>query len=389
MFSSRLPGDLSPNALARLRASSAEVPYDLTASDPTRSGVAYPAGLLAPLADPRGLRYRPDPLGLVEARQAVARIYTARGLAVDPERVVLTASSSEAYSLLFKVLGDPGDAVLLPQPSYPLFAHLAALDGLQARPYRLVPEDGWQPDCTEPFDPRARLLLVVHPNNPTGTFVAPEVLAALDRRCAAADVALVVDEVFLDYPLDGTPRRSALAGSHDALTFVLGGLSKSCGLPQLKLSWVVLAGPTDRVERAVERLEFAADQYLSVATPVQLALPRLLTAGAEVRHALAERCHANLATLRERVARRSIVSLVVPEGGWSAVLRLPASVDEERFACDLLEHHGVAVHPGAPFGFPRPGYFVLSLLPRPEIFAAGIERLLTAAAGALADPGCN
>ncbi len=388
VFSRRVPSDLRPNALAERRRR-APAPFDLTVSNPTACGIPYPEDLLAPLSRPSGLLYRPDPSGIEAARGAVAADYRRRAAEVDPRRIVLTASSSEAYSFLFKLLCDPGDAVLVPVPSYPLFEHLAALDGVRAVPYLLDPADGFRPALDGPLPGRVRAVIAVHPNNPTGSFLDARGAEDLREACRGAGAALIVDEVFLDYPLSRPDPPPTLAAETDVLTFALGGLSKSVGLPQLKLSWIVASGPAPVVEEALSRLEFLADNYLSVATPVQLALPLLLSAGAAVRRAIRERCLANLGVLSRAVSAVPALAAPPPEGGWSALVRFPAVVAEERLALDLLERDGVAVHPGYFFDFPSEGWLVVSLLPDPETFAAGASRLVARIASHLdgAGPG--
>ncbi len=363
------------------------MPYDLTLSNPTTVGLPYPRGLLGPLGDPHGLRYRPQPRGLESARRAVARELARHGATVDPDRIVLTASTSEAYTFLFKLLCAPGDAVLVPTPSYPLLEQLAGVEAVAARPYHLDADTGWRVDLDELSAAPAtvRAVIVVHPNNPTGSFVHPDDADALEALCARRGWALVADEVFLDYPLDGgAGADTTFAGRHRALTFTLGGLSKSVGLPQLKLAWIAASGPRRQVGPALDRLDYIADTFLSVATPVQLALPRLLRRGAAVRQAIRARCRANLRTLRRLV--REVPAIDVPPvgGGWSAVLRYPAVIGEEELALELLRRDRVAVHPGYFFDFPRDGVVVLSLLPRPASFRAGVARLLARLAGRLA-----
>ncbi len=377
MFSGRVPRDLRPNRISEVLRRLGTPPFDLTLSNPTRCGIAYPDGLLAPLADPAGLVYRPDPRGLRSARVAVASEYRRHGAEVDPDRIILTASTSEAYAFLFKLLCEPGQAVLTPTPSYPLFEHLAAVEGVRVRPYRLDPEAGWRLEVADLAGAGSdvQAAVVVHPNNPTGSWVHPADGQRLAELCAECSWALVVDEVFLDYPLAGAPATS-FAGQSAALTFALGGLSKSVGLPQLKLAWIAVGGPPALVAAALERLEFIADTFLSVATPVQLALGELLATGAGVRSAIVSRCRANLAALRAAVAAHPAVTVLSPDGGWSAVLRIPAVVAEEDLVVTLLERDGVAVHPGFFFDFPRDGYLVVSLLPPPATFAAGVEVLL-------------
>ncbi len=374
MFSRRVPLDLRPNAIAEAAKLRGGCPFDLTVSNPTAVGVEYPKDLLTALADPDSLAYRPDPKGLRSARETVADSYVARGVPVGPERVVLCASTSEAYGLLFRLLCDPGDAVLVPVPSYPLFDHLAALDAVHARPYFLASDLDSQPHLG-PDDLRgARAVLVVHPNNPTGHHVAPEAAARLASLCAGAAAALIADEVFLDFPLDGPPRES-FASRRDCLVFTLGGLSKSVGLPQLKLAWIVVSGPERVAAEAVERLEYVNDAYLSASTPVQRALPDLLRRGTSVREAILARCRRNLATLERILDPRGGVHAMRPEGGWSAVVRVPAIDDDETVALALLREDGVAVHPGSFFGFPARGRLVVSLLPDPTTFEEGVRRL--------------
>ena len=378
MFSRRVPFDLAPNCITAARDAAAP-PFDLTASNPTACGIAYPTDLLDPLADAAGLEYRPHPRGLESARCAAAGEYRRWGVEVDPERVVLTASTSEAYAFLFKLLAEPGDAVLVPSPSYPLFEHLARLEGVEVLPYHLNPELGWRPDLDAIASAPAgvRAIVVVHPNNPTGSFVHPGDAAALERLAAARGWAVIADEVFLDYPLAGGDGSGwSFAAAEDALTFALGGLSKSVGLPQLKLAWIAGSGPRPLLEAALARIEFIADTFLSVGTPVQLALPALLRDGAPVRAAILERCRDNLAELQRAAAAVPEVSVRSPGGGWSAALRVPAVVGEEELTLELLEEDGVAVHPGYFFDFPSAGTLVLSLLPEPAAFREGVDRLL-------------
>ena len=289
---------------------------------------------------------------------------------MPPERLVLTASTSEAYALLFKLLADAGDAVAYPAPSYPLIEHLARLEGLRPLPYRLDPEDGFRPDAASL--PRGiRAVVAVSPNNPTGSYLDAESLRAL----GASAPALIVDEVFRPFPLDAAPGPSGVEGA-GPLTFVLGGLSKELGLPQLKLAWIAVSGEGGAASEAVERLAYLADQYLSVATPVQRALPSLLRDARPVREAIAARCRGNLAALRALAGAVPEVTVLPVGGGWTAVLRVPAVLGEEALALRLLETRRVAVQPGYFFDFPRQGYLVVSLLPPPESFREGCRRVL-------------
>lgn len=383
-FSSRLQSDLSPNrlalAVARARADG-RLLIDLTESNPTRAGFDYPGDLLEPLADPRGLCYAPDPSGLIDARAAVAGDYRRRGLAIDPERIVLTASTSEAYSLLFKVLCDPGDEVLVPRPSYPLFDHLSALDGIVARPYLLEYHGRWAVDVgsvERAWSPRTRAVLVVSPNNPTGSCVRASELRDLAALCARNGAALIGDEVFADYMWTNASAepRSHLLFERDVLSFSLGGLSKTIGLPQVKLGWIAIGGPQDLMREAQARLELAADTYLSVSTPVQLSAAALLANGAAVRAQIQARLARNLAALGERIARTSSCQILAAEGGWSAVVQVPSYQPEEELVLGLVEEDGVLVHPGYFFDFPRESFVVVSLLVRPDQFADGIDRML-------------
>jgi aspartate/methionine/tyrosine aminotransferase len=381
MFSNRVPHDLRPTAWARARAARGSVPFDLTVGNPTACGFEYPNGLLDPLSDPAALRYRPDPKGLRSARDAVAREYAAHGAEVDPERIVITASSSESYGFLFKLLCDPGDTILVPAPSYPLFEHLAMLEGVRVARVPLDPDNGWQP-CAPELGPArdARAAILVHPNNPTGSWVDPEAAERLSRCADGAPIPLIVDEVFLDFPLAPHAHARTFAARTSGLTFTLGGLSKSRGLPQLKLSWIVVSGPDADVAGALESLEFIGDSYLSVGTPIQQALPGVLDRAAPVRDAILRRCRENLALAHGLAHDVPAVTPLLPGGGWSLVVRFPRVVTEEALVLELLDRHGVAVHPGYFFDFPADGYLVVSLLPNVKTFAAGFEAALDAIA---------
>jgi aspartate/methionine/tyrosine aminotransferase len=380
MFSSRVPANRDPNRIARAltAAESAGRPLiDLTISNPTLVGIDYPEGVLHPLSSPAALRYWPLPFGLETARCAVARDYGRRGITVAAERIVLTASTSEAYSLLFKLLCEPeGDDVLVPVPSYPLFDHLTRLDGVHARPYSLEYHGRWMLDLTSvdhAWSAGVRAVLAVSPNNPTGSFLTSDELAHLADRCAGRDAALIVDEVFADYPF-GTPASPALPDT--CLTFRLGGLSKSVGLPQIKLAWVAVTGPPALVDEALNRLELIADTYLSVSTPVQVAAESLLEGGAALRARLLERIRTNHATLVEQARRYPSVDVLNADAGWSVVLRVPARTSEEEVVIDLIERDGVSVHPGFFFDFPHEAFLVISLLPECATFAEGVRRIL-------------
>ena len=377
--SRRVPADLSLNRLAEARAGIGEVGFDLTVSNPTACGISYPSDLLAGLADPRGLAYKPDPRGPRAARDAVAAGYEQWGATPEPRRIVLTASTSEAYGFLFRLFCDPGDAVLVPSPSYPLFDHLARLDGIEAPTYALDGNAGWRIDFStlESCPAQVRAVVVVHPNNPTGSFVHPDDRERLVALCRERDWALIADEVFLPYPLDGGPGEgTTFATVENCLCCTLGGLSKSLGLPQLKLAWVVVTGPEELVEFALDGLDYVADAYLSVSTPAALALPSILTAATPVHDAIADRCRTNLEILRHLASDHGAMTLGPVGGGWSAVLRVPAVISEEELCLRLLEQRKTAVHPGRFFGFADDGRLVLSLLPQLDVFSEGVRRML-------------
>ena len=385
MFAARTGWRLAPNAftqaLEKRRAGGGEV-LDLTESNPTRCGLRYDqAAILAALAQPAALDYRPDPRGLASAREAVAAYYRGRapGAALpEPEHIFLTTSTSEAYCWLFRLLCDPGDEVLVPAPSYPLFEFLAGLEDVRLVPYLLLYDHGWQLDfhsMEKGLSPRTRAVLVVNPNNPTGSFLSSEDLTNLDWLCAKDGIALIADEVFLDYPHDRRPRHS-LAGQRDLLTFALSGLSKIAGLPQMKLAWLAAGGPQETLAPALARLEVIADTFLSLSTPLQLALPALLEQRQGVQEQLAARIAQNLAELDRQLAKQKASTRLEAEGGWYAVLRVPVTRSDEELAIALLEQRGVLVHPGHFYDFPGDGYLVVSLITPAGPFAEGVGRVL-------------
>jgi aspartate/methionine/tyrosine aminotransferase len=383
MFSSRSAFDLSPNPLSRALARAREAGrpiLDLTESNPTRASLPYPElEIGTALADPLSLKYEPAPFGLPTAREAVARELS-RDLPVDPGRVVLTASTSEAYAFLFKLLCEPGDDVLVPRPSYPLFEHLAQLEAVRAVPYRLAYDGSWHVDVASvqaSVTGRTRAIVVVSPNNPTGSYLKAAELDAL----AALGHPIVSDEVFADYPLrdDATRARSALDARDASLVFALGGLSKLAALPQMKVAWIALGGREAHVRAALDRLEVIADAFLSVGTPVQRALPSLLASRGAVHAAIRERARSNLAALRDAVAR-SAVSVLDVEGGWYATLRLPRTRTEQEWVLGFLEDDGVYVHPGHFFDFEDEAFAVLSLLTPETVLREGVRRLVSSVA---------
>jgi alanine-synthesizing transaminase len=381
VFSARTTWDLRPNPLsetvARLRASGAEL-LDLTTSNPTRAGWPPPQGVIEALAAPGALVYEPEAAGLRPAREAVAADYARRGTIVAPDHVLLTASTSEAYSWLFKVLCDPGDSVLVPQPSYPLFEFLARAEGVRLLPYALSYDGQWhvpRSGLAARLDASTRAVIVVSPNNPTGSFLKAGELLDLRALCEKHGLAIVSDEVFADYALEAPPDVApSLATGDDVLAFSLGGLSKSCALPQMKLGWIAASGPRRLRDEALRRLEVVADTFLSVAAPIQHAAPALLARVNELQAPVLRRLRHNLALLRA-TTRGTPVTLLRTEGGWSSVLHLPALASEDAWVQDLLDD-GVLVHPGYFFDFPREPYLVVSLLAPEPTFAEGTRRLM-------------
>jgi len=384
MFSDRIAHNLTRNRLTQaveaMRA--AQKPYiDLTESNPTRAGFHYPSDLLQPLAQPRALTYEPSPLGALGAREAISREYARQQIDVAPDRIVLTASTSEAYSILFKLLAGAGDEVLVPRPSYPLFDHLTRLDLVVPRPYDLECHGAWSIDFASierALSPRTRAVLVVSPNNPTGSFVTGPELDRLAALCADRGVAIVADEVFADYALEpgAADRAGRAARCVDALTFAFGGLSKSLGLPQVKLGWVAVGGPERLAAEALERLELICDTYLSVATPVQLAAGALIDRGVAVRREIASRVVANYHYLKSSVGRAPACRVLQSEGGWYGVMQVQSLETEEDLVVGMLQTDGVLAHPGYFFDFPRESFVIVSLLPPEPTFADGIDRVL-------------
>ncbi|HTW59649.1 MAG TPA: pyridoxal phosphate-dependent aminotransferase [Terriglobales bacterium] len=425
MFSDRSQWKLAPNrlteALEQARAGGANI-LDLAASNPTRVGLEYDSrAILAALATPQALDYDPQAKGLLAAREAVAGYYREdhgiRGLAA--ERIVLTTSTSEGYSFVFRLLCNAGDELLVPKPSYPLFEFLADLQDVRLVPYPLIYDHGWQMDfhsMEEAVTARTRGVVVVHPNNPTGSYVKAGEVGALNSFCREHGLALIVDEVFLDYGLDvataapgcrvvafprigddpstvelrstGQPgaavptcssHHASFAGNSQVLTFTLSGLSKISALPQMKVAWVVASGPRDEVEAAMGRLEVIADTYLSMNAPVQWALPALLEQRKNIQRQLMERVRANLAELDRQIAGQKACSRLIVEGGWYAVLRVPVTRSDEELAIELVREKRVLAHPGHFYDFPGDGYLVLSLITAEGEFREGVGRVLETA----------
>jgi aspartate/methionine/tyrosine aminotransferase len=385
-FSRRLPWEHPQNRLTRAvaeRAAQGLPVIDLTGTNPMRAGIPYPEEELEELLRRGGATaYQPDPRGIPAAREALAAALSREGDPVSPDDLVLTASTSESYSYLFKLFADPGYEVLTAAPSYPLLDNLAALDALVLTQVYLPPGRHFEldPEAVElALSIRTRLLALVHPGNPTGRFLSAREQEAILALCAARGLPLISDEVFADYRLTEAPEESPYAGpaaaSQEALAFSLGGLSKSAGLPSWKLGWIRVGGAPELRRRAVAALELVADSYLSVATPVQSALGGVLALAPHIREAIRERALGNLALLRAAVAGLPAVELFEPQGGWAVLLRISLPVADEDLVLELLEHAGVLVHPGYFFDFATDDFLVLSLLPEPERFGEGAKRL--------------
>jgi alanine-synthesizing transaminase len=390
IFSTRYDRHSPPNALGLLLAdkkAAGRPVCDLTLSNPTRAGFTYDSeSILAALGQPAAMVYEPDARGLPAARQAVARHYdVCCGAGIDPEGIFLTASTSEAYGILAKLLGDPGDEVLIPQPGYPLLSYLMRFEGLRPVAYPLRYHDalGWRFDpelLSALMTPRTRAVVLVNPNNPTGSYVKEDELGALDALCCRHDMALIVDEVFADYAAADAPgnRVRTAAGRTRALCFVLNGFSKMVALPQVKLGWIAAGGDPEAVFEACERLEVLLDFYLSVSSQVQHAAGRLFALRQPIQNQIQARLAQNSCFLHDQAERTSNFGVLRREGGWYAVVDIADAWDDEARAVHLLKTSETLIHPGRFFGFGRQGYVVLSLLPPPELFQAGVGKLVTA-----------
>jgi alanine-synthesizing transaminase len=382
MFASRTNWNLKPNRLAealeRHKASGRRL-LDLSISNPTDCGFNYDAPvILQALCNPGSLHYHPDPRGLKSARQAVADYYSGRGEHVSVDDLLLTASTSEAYSFIFRLLCNPGDELLIPTPSYPLFDFLADVNDVKLVRYPLFYDHGWHIDVhalEQAVTPRTRGVIVVHPNNPTGHFTRHGEIEQLNRICFANQMAVIADEVFLDFSLDAAAK--SFVANAGALTFTMSGISKISGLPQMKLAWLVASGPATAKTEALARLEMIADTYLSLNAPIQLAAPVLLHARAAFQQQLMARVRANLAELDAQLAKEKRLDRLNVEGGWYAVLRVPAIHPDEELAIELLEKHDVYVHPGHFYDFSGDGYLVVSLITPEQDFAEGVRRVLS------------
>ena len=384
MFSHRTDWKLTPNrftqAQKELQAAGADV-LDLTVSNPTRAELHYDAeAVLQSLINPQAMDYDPQPKGLQSARRAVSDYYRKQHeeFAIDAETVVLTTSTSEGYSFVFRLLCNPDDEILVARPSYPLFEFLADLQDVKLVPYPLLYDHGWQIDFASLYkavNHRTRAVAVVHPNNPTGSYISTLEQDELNHFCREYGLPLIVDEVFLDYAHDGAQRQT-FASNRDVLTFTLSGLSKISALPQMKLAWVITSGPAEQMSTALARLEVIADTYLSLNAPIQLAASALLEQRRNIQPLLLDRVRTNLEELDRGLAKQKACQRLQVEGGWYAVLRVPVTQSDEDLVIDILRKVGVLVHPGHFYDFPSDGYLVLSLIPPPEKFREGIARIL-------------
>jgi alanine-synthesizing transaminase len=395
-FARRTDWNLQTNrlseALARHRAAGKPL-LDLTTSNPTKCGFRYDSdAILRALANPASLAYEPQAQGLLLAREAVAAYYAERGETVSPADIVLTPSTSEAYSFVFRLLCNPGDEILVPAPGYPLFDFLADILDVKLVRYPLLYDYGWQIDfdaLERAITRGTRAIVVVHPNNPTGSFCSPTEAEKLADICSRHKLGLIADEVFLDFALHG-PRRAAdehsqplpksFATSERVLTFTMSGLSKICGLPQMKFAWLVAAGPPDLKAKALSRLEIIADTYLSMNAPIQHAARAFLAGRSQFQQQLMDRVRTNLGELDRQLAAQEVCSRLEIQGGWYAVIRVPRTHSDEDLAIDLLERHDVSVHPGHFYDFPGDGHLVVSLITATEEFSEGIDRLLRSSA---------
>jgi aspartate/methionine/tyrosine aminotransferase len=385
MFSRRTDWKLTHNrftqAQQELRLQGREL-LDLTVSNPTEAELHYDKeAILRALVNPAALDYDPQPKGLRSARDAVSNYYRERheGFEVDPECMVLTTSTSEGYSYVFRLLCNPDDEILVPKPSYPLFEFLADLQDVKLIPYPLIYDHGWQidfPSLSEAVTHRTRAVVIVHPNNPTGSYVSTVEQAELNSFCKKHGLSLIVDEVFLDYAHDSANRQS-FASSRDVLTFTLSGISKISGLPQMKLAWIVVSGPDDLVNTAMNRLEVIADTYLSLNAPVQLAAPAFLEQRSVVQPILRDRIRENLSELDRLLSLQKACQRLAVEGGWYAILRVPVTQSGEELAIGILREKSVLVHPGHFYDFPSDGFLILSLITPASRFRQGCERLLS------------
>jgi alanine-synthesizing transaminase len=384
MFSRRTDWGLKPNrfteAHRELQGAGREV-LDLTVSNPTRAQLHYDAAaILGSLSRPEAMDYDPQPKGLLSARKAVADYYRElpQGVDLDPKSLVLTTSTSEGYSYVLRLLCNPGDEILVPKPSYPLFEFLADLQDVKLVPYLLLYDHGWQidfPSLRNGVSSHSRAVVLVHPNNPTGSYVKASERESLNQFCGEHDLSLIVDEVFLDFA-HARVEQSSFVSNQAVLTFTLSGLSKISGLPQMKLAWLATSGPEQKVASALDRLEVIADTYLSLNAPIQFAAPTLLAQRRSIQPLLMDRVRTNLQELDRQLAAQKTCQRLDVEGGWYAVLRVPATQSDEDLAIEILRKASVLVHPGHFYDFPSDGYLVLSLITPPQDFREGCHRVL-------------
>lgn len=383
MFSARTNWRLTPNRIARgleeMKKSGTRI-LDLTESNPTRAGFRYlEPSLLTPFKNPKNLRYAPSPEGLLKSRLAICRYYREKGISVQPEQMILTSGTSEAYSWIFRLLADPDERILIPQPSYPLFSFLADLNDLKTDFYTLRYDGGWEiaiESLKTACSAKTKALVLVHPNNPTGSFVKKGEFSEIIRIAGENSMALISDEVFSDYAFSPDPNRiRSFAECSDVLTFTLGGISKLFGLPQMKLSWIVVSGPKRLIHDTLARLHIIADTYLSVGTPVQEALNDWMKKRKKIREEILTRARENHVWLSEKTGGRA-ADLLHAEGGWYGILKLPRIKSEEEWVLEFLEQDRVLVQPGYFFDFKEEAHVVLSLLPPPHLFQTGVTRIL-------------
>jgi aspartate/methionine/tyrosine aminotransferase len=387
MFASRTNWNLKPNHLAEALAhhkSAGRKLLDLTTSNPTECGFRYDAAsIVRSLCDPAALKYHPEPRGLKAARQTVSEYYAAQGIQISPDDLLLTVSTSEAYSQVFRLLCNPGDELLIPTPSYPLFDFLADINDVKLARYALFYDHGWHIDLhalEQAITARTRGIIVVHPNNPTGHYTRAEEVTALNAICTNYKLAIIADEVFLDFSLTGASQRSFIANAA-VMTFTMSGISKICGLPQMKFAWLAVNGPPELKSEALSRLELIADTYLSMNAPIQLAARAFLQQRGGFQQQLMARVHRNLEELDRQLSAQHHVRRLQIEGGWYGVLRGPVTRSDEELAIELLEKHNVYVHPGHFYDFADDGYLVVSLITPEAEFAEGLSRILSAAHG--------
>lgn len=381
-FSHRTSWHREPNRLSELlekRRASGNPILDLTVSNPTECGFHYPENeILSALQNKEVLQYHPNPRGLSSAREAVVQYYREKGIVINAENVFLTASTSEGYSMLFQLLCNAGDSVLAPQPSYPLFDYLAQVNDVSLRHYQLRYEYEWHIDIQsirENISPNTKAIILVHPHNPTGMFLKKGEFATIKTIAQQHGLALIVDEVFIDFRFtDDVNTQPSLTGEKEVLTFTLNGISKSCGLPQMKLGWMVVSGEHRAVSEASERLEILCDTFLSVNTPVQIALPELMRQSQNVRQQIINRITSNYGFLKQSFVNTSC-SVLAAEGGWYGILRVPETTSDEGWAIELLGKKGIYVHPGYYYDFQKGSFLVVSLLPEPSVFSSAVSAL--------------